>query len=368
MGHFLLAALLLPFVSGSADPATAPRHEAAASGKKAGGIMAAESRRPAIAADTAAGMVPGVSDTVAITEWTVPWERSRPRDPFVDARSRVWFVGQTGNYVAYLEPSSGEFHRYDIAPGTLPHNLIVDSTGQVWFAGNAAGYIGRLDPPTGKITKYPMPDSAARDPHTLITDRSGNIWFTVQGGNFAGKLDMESGTIRLVKVPTPRARPYGIALDSKGHPWICEFGTNKIATIDPATMQLREYTLPNAGAHPRRIEVTADDRVWYVDYSLGTLGRLDPATGEVKEWPAPSGASSKPYAMAIDDGGRLWFVETGPQPNRLVGFDPSTEEFFSVTPIAESGAGTVRHMTFDPATGSLWFGTDENTIGRAKVK
>ena len=25
------------------------------------------------------------ADSVAITEWTVPWERSRPRDPFADA-------------------------------------------------------------------------------------------------------------------------------------------------------------------------------------------------------------------------------------------------------------------------------------------
>jgi virginiamycin B lyase len=174
--------------------------------------------------------------------------------------------------------------------------------------------------------------------------------------------------VQLVEVPTRGARPYGIALDSKGHPWICEFGTNKIATIDPATMRLREYELPNKDAHPRRIEVTPDDRVWYVDYTLGTIGRLDPATGTVKEWPAPSGKESKPYAMEMDDRGRLWFVETGPQPNVLVGFDPSTKTFFSSTPITESGARTVRHMTFDKATKSIWFGTDANTIGRAKIE
>lgn len=318
-------------------------------------------------ADTAT-LASVAADSVVITEWTVPWQQSRPRDPFADARSRVWFVGQTGNYVAFLDPSTGKFQRFALEQNTLPHNLIVDAKGAVWFAGNAAGYIGRLDPGTGKITKYPMPDERARDPHTLIADGKGNIWFTVQGGNFAGKLDTKSGKVHLIEVPTPRARPYGIALDSKGRPWICEFGTNKLASIDPSTLRLREYELPNKGAHPRRIEVTPDDRVWYVDYSLGTLGRLDPATGSVKEWPAPSGKASRPYAMEMDDRGRLWFVATGPQPNLLVGFDPSTEKFFSSTPISESGAGTVRHMTFDKATGSLWFGTDANTIGRAKIR
>src|SRR3712207_176157 len=64
--------------------------------------------------------------TVQITEWTVPWDRSRPRDPYVAPDGRVWFVGQAGNYVAVLDPGSGQFKRYEIDPGTHPHNLIVD--------------------------------------------------------------------------------------------------------------------------------------------------------------------------------------------------------------------------------------------------
>src|SRR3954466_3362919 len=93
------------------------------------------------------------SPTVAplqITEWTVPWEKTRPRDPYLDAQGRVWFVGQEGNYAAYLEPSSGKFKRYEIEKGTNPHNLIVDRGGTVWFSGNRNGRIGSLDAVTGK--------------------------------------------------------------------------------------------------------------------------------------------------------------------------------------------------------------------------
>ena len=57
----------------------------------------------------------GVADSavapVRIDEWTVPWEETRPRDPYADAKGRVWFVGQTGNYVAYLDAATGEFKR-----------------------------------------------------------------------------------------------------------------------------------------------------------------------------------------------------------------------------------------------------------------
>lgn len=80
----------------------------------------------------------------------------------------------------------------------------------------------------------------------------------------------------------------------------------------------------------------------------------------------PAGPASLPYAMAADDADRLWPVETGQRPNRLVGFDPRTEEFFSITPIP-SGGDVVRHMYFHRPTRELWFGTDANTIGRVKV-
>lgn len=302
---------------------------------------------------------------VEMKEWTVPWEKSRPRDPHVAGDGRVWFVGQEGNYVAVLDPRSGNFKRYEVDPGTNPHTVMLDAKGMVWYTGNRNGMIGRIDPATGAITRFPL-EPRARDPHTLVFDHAGVAWFTVQNGNLVGRLDPATGKSQLIEMPTKGARPYGIVIDSKGRPWFCEFGTNKLATVDPATMQLREYALRDSTAHPRRVAVTSDDRIWYVDYVRGELGRLDPATGKVKTWPAPSGKASLPYGMASDDKDRLWFVETGSQPNRLVGFDPKTEKYFGVTTVG-SGGGTIRHMYFDGKTGLLWFGTDNNTIGRAVV-
>lgn len=192
---------------------------------------------------------------VPIREWPVPYADSRPHDPYVDDQGRVWFVGQKGNYLAYLEPESGRFKRYELEDGALPHNLIVDQKGIVWYAGNGNGHIGKLDPATGKITRYPMPNPEARDPHTLVFDDRGDVWFTVQNSNFVGRLRTGTGKIDLIEVATPNAR---------------------------------------------------------------------------------------------------------------VGFDPETEKFFGLTPIP-SGGGTVRHMMYDKRSGQIWFGTDNNTIGRAQV-
>ena len=119
-------------------------------------------------------------------------------------------------------------------------------------------------------------------------------------------------------------------------------------------------------ARPRRLEITSDGIVWYVDYVDGMLGRLDPKTGEIDEWNVPGGSGSRPYAMASDAKDRIWFVESGRDPNRFVGFDPRTSSFTSSVDI-ESGGGTVRHMHYRAATNEVWFGTDTNYIGRARL-
>lgn len=320
----------------------------------------------ALAAIAAAIPAGTAAQSVEIREWTVPWEQSRPRDPYVAPDGKVWFVGQRTHYAAVFDPASGEFTRVDLPAGAGPHNIVVDGDGVPWYAGNLVTHIGRIDPKTKAITTFPMPDSAARDPHTLVFGPGNSIWFTVQGGNYIGRFMPANGDVQLIKVPTPRARPYGIAIDSKGTVWANLFGSNKLAKIDPKTMALTEIDQPRAETRGRRIAITSDDKVWYVDYAGGFLGRYDPATKAFKEWKAPAGAQSRPYAMTVDDKDRLWFVETGPNPNVLVGFDPKTEQFFSTTPI-DSGAGAVRHMVFHAPTRSIWFGTDANTLGRAII-
>ncbi len=308
---------------------------------------------------------PQARQPVAIKEWPVPWQGSRPRDPYPAPDGKVWFVGQAGDYLAWFDPKTEKFGKHDLGEGVGPHNCIVDGEGRVWYAGNRDAHIGRFDPASEKMTQYPMPALTARDPHTLIFDGRDGIWFSVQLGNFIGRLSMPTGEVRLIKVPKAIARPYGIVSDTTGRPWAALLGTHRLATVDPVSFKLELIELPRAGSRPRRIGLTADGRVWYVDYAQGYLGSYDPRRRDISEWKTPS-KDAGPYAMAVDDRDRVWFVETIPQPNLLVGFDPRNESFFSVTPIP-SGAGAVRHMIFEPKGRHLWFGTDKDTLGRATL-
>ncbi len=308
----------------------------------------------------------GEKVSVAIDLWPVPWPSTRPRDPDVAPDGNVWFVGQTGDYVAQLNPKTEDFRRINLPPGTGPHNVIVDDEGILWVAGNRQGWIGRMLPTFEDLEKIEMPDEAAGDPHTLIDNGKGQIWFTVQGGNFIGRLDKESKEVELVKVPTENARPYGIRLDENGQPWIALFGTHKLATVDPETMKLTEIDLPREDARVRRLEIASNGDIWYLDYAKGYIGRYRPSDKSFKERRTPGEGRSGPYGTAIDDQDRVWFFETWQLPNRLLGFDTKTERFVSNTALT-TGRDTVRHMVYDPKKNTIWFGTDSNWIGQAKI-
>ena len=282
---------------------------------------------------------------VTIKEWTAPWTNTRPRDPYVDQHNRTWFVGQTGDYIAVLNPKDGIFKQFPLDPGAGPHNLLVDNQGFVWYAGNRAAHIGKLNPVTDHITKYAMPNDSAGDPHTLVFGQPNEIWFTVQQGNYVGKLQMDTGRVLLTPLFTQNTRPYGIVVDATHQPWFTEFGTNKLGTIDSKTNFSREISLPRKPTRPRRLAITSDQAIWYVDYAEGYLGKVLPTTLKVEEWRAPGGEDARPYGMTVDDEDRVWFVETGLHPNRLVGFDTKAKQVISITNI-KSGGGSVRHRFY----------------------
>ena len=311
---------------------------------------------------------------VTIDQWQVPYDNARPRDPSVAPDGSIFFVGQraSGNYVARFDPETETFTRFALPDGTLPHTNAVGDDGIVWVAGNGNGTIVRLDPRTRETRVIPVTLEGSRrtDPHTMVFDGRGGLWFTAQNTHFVGHLDLETEEIRTVRTSPAgtRSGPYGIVVDqATGRPWFVLFHTNKLGTIDPETMALHTFDLPNPRSRPRRLARTDDGMLWYVDYSRGYLGMLDPDTGEVEEWRSPSGENARGYGMTLDDAGRIWYAETGVQPNRMVAFDTAGKAFVYNEAIPGAGRNGVRHMVFDSERRVVWYGSDVNFIGAVRV-
>ena len=180
-----------------------------------------------------------------------------------------------------------------------------------------------------------------------------------------GRLDPKTGEIKIIKSPTPNARPYGLHINSKGVPVVVFFGTNKVATIDLKTLAVKEYPLPDAAARPRRLALADDTTVYYSDYARGFLGRLDLSTGQIKEWPSPSGKESQPYGIAFTKGA-VWYNESNAKPNTIVKFDPKTEKF-QTWPIP-GGGDIVRNMDVTSDGNVVTANSLVNQVGLVEMK
>ncbi len=86
--------------------------------------------------------------------------------------------------------------------------------------------------------------------------------------------------------------------------------------------------------------------------------------GEFRIWPMPGGRDSRPCGTALDASGMLWIAETGPYPNRLIGFDTKRQAFVSDSEVSSGGA--IRHMYYDAKSGAFWFGVDSGYLDRAR--
>lgn len=297
--------------------------------------------------------------------WQVPTPGSRPHDPAAAKDGAIWYTGQLANHLGRVDPKTGKVKEYTLKSAhTGPHGLIQGPDGNIWFTGNNTALIGKLNPKTGAVTEYPLPDPDAKDPHTLIFDKAGTLWFTVQQANRIGRLDPKTGKITLVTSPTPKSRPYGMAVNSKGVVHFVEFGANKVAAIDAKTMQIKEWTLPDAGARPRRIAIDDQDVIWYTDFARGYLGRLDPNTGAVKEWQSPAGPKSEPYGIVFTKGA-LYYNESAAKPNTIVRFDPKTEKF--QTWIIPGGGDIVRNMDVLPNGNPVTANSLVNQVGELEI-
>jgi virginiamycin B lyase len=322
-------------------------------------LIKAFSERPRPPAAIVAGPV-----EASIKLWDVPTLGSRPHDPVATRDGAIWWTGQLVNKLGRVDPKNGTIREYTLkTPHTGPHGLVEDNDGNIWFTGNHAALIGKLDPRTGVVTEYKTPDPKVKDPHSLSFAPDGMLWFTAQQSNAVGRLDPKTGEIKLIDMPAPRSRPYGILVSPKGIPTLCLFGTNKLATVDPKTMEVKEYALPDPASRPRRIAITGDE-VWYADFSRGFLGRLNLATGEHKEWQSPSGPNSQPYGIVYAKGA-IWYNESFAKPNTIVRFDPKTEKFQSW---AIPGGGDIVRKNVTADGNPVMAHSLTNQVGMVEIK
>ncbi len=210
-----------------------------------------------------------------------------------------------------------------------PYAVAVESPTQIWATLPTANMIVRLDRQGAapQLASYVLP-TADSYPYG-IAYAAGAIWVTGQNSNTLARLDIASGSWQEFSIPTDGSQPAGIAVfdDTPTRVWFTESAGNKLGLLtytNTLEFSLTEYSIPWSGLQPEDLALTSSTTVWFTGPGGARIGRL-----EADWWPGnlafasiSTGASSRPWAMALDLSGYPWFTErTG---NRIGRYWPTT--------------------------------------------
>jgi virginiamycin B lyase len=233
--------------------------------------------------------------TGVVKEYNVPTANAWPFFVVIDARGMIWFTERVGNRIGCLDPTNGAIAEIPVTtPHCQPAGLAITPQGQLYFTENSANKIGHWDPERRTLDEYPVPSPASPGPYYgpagICSDEYGNIWFCELDGRI-GRIRKGTAAIEEFDVPNKHARPAGIVTDKWGLVWFTQLDANSVVSFHVNSGTFREYPVPSG------------------EPDATPLGPPEATARGDMPGPGPTARTSRPFGIAVDTGGRVWFSE-----------------------------------------------------------
>ena len=218
-----------------------------------------------------------------------------------------------------------EIIEYDFPETTKPLFPLFDGNDSIWISDPSAPRLWRFSLENQEFKSYSFDGVVSV---ILTKDSSGRIWFNDPPRNQIGFFDPnneEISTVTLPKVaPTIDASTTTFVLaDYNGDVWISIVNKDKILKYITDSNIFEEITLPK-GSLPFALALDNEGRVWFTESGPGKIGFIDPSNNKITEF-SPDTPLNGPESMVFDKQGNLWIAEhTG---LGIAKFNPILETF-----------------------------------------
>lgn len=311
-----------------------------------------------------ANVKPAVSDLQFNTKVYNTSAYSLPLYPIFDAQRQSIWVGDSlpGNGTIWqLDTNTGNYILHKINATHVTQSVLA-SDGSLWYidplGAENSGVLGLYNPDDNSSRRFVIPEEGI--PSGIAIDGNGSLWVPIVVGNGADKvIKFEPATQEFSSydIPTPDARPAGVASDRMGNIWFAEAGADSIAKINTTTGNITEFK-PEGSVQtldePAAVFADPDSfDIYIAEHSGHTISVFNSILGTFREYPSVNEAGL-PFGMAMDSYGNLWFAQH--QIDKIGTIDPRTGEGTEVNiPITGS---FVQWITSDDE-GRIWFAAQQ---------
>jgi streptogramin lyase/plastocyanin len=237
----------------------------------------------------------------------------------------LWIAASYDNKIVRFEKATGKTREYAIdGENSWPFNIAIAPNGAIWFTERASSRIGLLEPETGKVKHFDVPTPNAGPAGLAIDPKSAVVWFTESYADRIGSLDPATGAVSELKMSDTStglvSGPAGLAIDHDGGIWFAKL-EGKLGYIAPPYREIMIKDAPEQARRPAGITVSSTGEIWAVALDGNLLLRYQPANSTFQMFPLPTGEpdakpgvppaarTSRPFGIAADSSGNIWFSE-----------------------------------------------------------
>lgn len=222
-----------------------------------------------------------------------------------------------------------EIIEYELPEPSKPLSLLFDGKNSFWLSDPSAPRLWKFDLDSNEFESFQFEGVTSM---WLTQDNQGKIWFTDAPGNQIGFIEPDTKQITRLSLPELQPviyqnTPTFIQSDFQGNIWIAITNKDLILRYDQKQETFEEIRLPEKESLPFALAVDDEGKIWFTESGKGRIGYIIAETGQVREF-VPEIPLQSPEALLFDDG-MVWVSEhTG---NSIAKFDPILETFERVS-------------------------------------
>jgi copper transport protein len=235
----------------------------------------------------------------------------------LDSMGGLWYIDPLGadlkGVLGYYNPSDNSSNRFVIPQDGVPSGIAMDGNGSLWIpivVTNEGDKVIKFDPQLLEFSSYDIPTPHAR-PVGIASDRLGNVWFAEAGADSIAKIDPATGNITEYRPTSPLEtldEPVAVLPDPNSlNIYIAEHGSSTITVFNSLLGTFRGYPSVNEAGLPFGMAIDTSGNLWFAQHEIDRLGVIDPRTGEGAEANIPISGSFVQW-IASDNDGRIWFA------------------------------------------------------------
>ena len=242
-----------------------------------------------------------------------------------------------------------EIVEYDLPAGAMPLYPLYDKRDSIWLSDSAEPRLWKFDLEAKQFEPLSFEGSGSV---WLARDDAGRVWFTDTEAGQIGYAELETGKIATIGLPElapadSQNIPTSIQPDGDGNVWIAIINKDALLRYDPESDAFETVALP-AESRPFALAADNSGRVWFTASETGTIGYVEPGTYQVREF-VPEPPLESPEYLLFGNDDAAWISEHGG--NGIARFDAVLETFERIP--MHSGEGLPFGMSFD-MYGNIW--------------